>query len=268
MDNLFEKKIRPFYEAEKIQLFLGDTFELLKQMRSESVDVIFADPPYFLSNGGITCRSGKMVSVDKAEWDKLYNTDNIVELRHEYNKKWISMCKRVLKPSGTIWISGTFHNIFSVGMALEQESFRIINNITWQKTNPPPNLACRSFTHSTEMILWACKGGNKSKYFFNYQLMKELNNGKQMKDVWTGSTTKSSEKKFGKHPTQKPEYLLERIMQASTKENFVVLDPFCGSATTAIAALRNNCYFIGIDNIKEYLEIAQRRIENEFALFL
>lgn len=268
MDSFFLKEILPFYEAERIQLFLGNTFELLKQMKSESVDVIFADPPYFLSNGGITCRNGKMVLVDKAQWDKLPNSDNIIEIRHEYNRKWISMCKRVLKPSGTIWISGTFHNIFSVGMALEQEGFRIINNITWQKTNPPPNLSCRCFTHSTETILWASKGGPKSKYLFNYQLMKELNNDKQMKDVWAGSITKPSEKKFGKHPTQKPEYLLERIMQASTKEDFTVLDPFCGSGTTGIAALRKRCYFIGIDNMEEYLKIAQKRIENEFDLFL
>ena len=171
--------------------------------------------------------------------------------------------KRALKPNGSIWISGTFHNIYSIGMALEQEGFKIINNITWQKTNPPPNLACRCFTHSTETILWAQKNDKKSHHYFNYELMKEFNGGKQMKDVWTGSLTKPSEKKCGKHPTQKPEYLLERIILASTEEGAMILDPFCGSGTTGVAALRHGRVFIGIDNVEEYLEISRKRLEME-----
>lgn len=253
-----KSSIPSFYQTKNVQLLLGDTFELLSQINPESVDVIFADPPYFLSNDGITCRSGKMVSVNKAEWDKL--KDTTIDEIHSYNRKWIGLCKKILKPNGTIWISGTFHNIFSIGMALEQEGFRILNNITWQKTNPPPNLACRCFTHSTETIIWACKDIKKVKYVFNYNLMKTTNNGKQMKDVWTGSVTKPSEKAFGKHPTQKPEYLLERIIKASTITDYVVLDPFCGSGTTGVAALRNDCKFIGIDNNKKYLQIAEQRL--------
>jgi site-specific DNA-methyltransferase (adenine-specific) len=204
-----------------------------------------------------------MVSVNKGSWDKIdLKNGNTIENKHKFNRKWIRACERVLKPNGSIWISGTFHNIYSIGMALEQEGFKIINNITWQKTNPPPNLACKCFTHSTETILWARKDNKKNKYLFNYQDMKELNNGKQMKDVWIGSLTRSSEKKEGKHPTQKPEYLLERIILASTKKNSLILDPFCGSGTTGVVANRHNRRFIGIDNCKDYLEIAKRRLEN------
>ena len=205
--------------------------------------MIFADPPYFLSNDGITCKSGKMVSVNKGSWDKLSEKGSSVEEKHKFNRKWIKLCKKVLKPDGTIWISGTLHNIYSVGMALEQEGFKIINNITWQKTNPPPNLACRCFTHSTETILWARKNDKKSRHFFNYQKMKEMNGGRQMKDVWTGSLTKPSEKTEGKHPTQKPEY------------------PFCGSGTTGVEAVRYGRKFIGIDVSEEYMEISKKRLE-------
>lgn len=166
MRQLCENGMYVFYQTENAQLLLGDTFELLQKLRPESVDVIFADPPYFLSNNGITCRSGKMVSVNKAAWDMVDDKEHMLANKHQFNRRWINLCKKVLKPNGTIWISGTFHNIFSIGMALEEEGFRIINNITWQKTNPPPNLACRCFTHSTETIIWACKDDKKAKYFF------------------------------------------------------------------------------------------------------
>lgn len=261
MGNLFIKKVPLYYETEESQLILGDSFKILTKMEPESVDMIFADPPYFLSNDGITCQGGKMVSVNKGSWDKLSESGTGVEEKHKFNRKWIKLCKKVLKPNGTIWISGTLHNIYSIGMALEQESFKIINNITWQKTNPPPNLACRCFTHSTETILWAKKNDKKSRHFFNYQKMKEMNGGKQMKDVWTGALTKPSEKTEGKHPTQKPEYLLEKIVMASTEEGQVILDPFCGSGTTGVEAVRFGRKFIGIDVSEEYLEISKRRLE-------
>lgn len=256
MDNLFEKKVPLFYETNECQIVHGDSFKILPKMKPESVDMIFADPPYFLSNDGVTCNGGKMVSVNKGSWDEGKSTDE----KHKFNRKWIRLCKRVLKPNGSIWISGTLHNIYSIGMALEQEGFKIINNITWQKTNPPPNLSCRCFTHSTETILWAQKNDRKSRHFFNYELMKEQNDGKQMKDVWTGSLTKPSEKKEGKHPTQKPEYLLERIILASTNEGDVVLDPFSGSGTTGVVANRLGREFIGIENEKEYVDLMVRRI--------
>lgn len=242
----------------KYRLYHADCMEKMAQMPAESIDLIFADPPYFLSTeNGITCQGGKMVSVSKGEWDKAKSINDI----HSFNRMWIQKCFRLLKDTGSIFISGTFHNIYSIGMALQQEGFIIVNNITWQKLNPPPNLACKCFTHSTETVIWAVK--NKKKYTFNYALMKEINGGKQMKDVWSGPLTPPREKSFGKHPTQKPEYLLERIILAASNDGDTVLDPFCGSGTTGVVALRNNRDFIGIDNNQEYIELSQRRIDNE-----
>ncbi len=246
-----------YYENDSFSLIYDDTFNALNSFENSTFDMIFADPPYFLSDDGITCNGGKMVSVNKGEWDKSLS----IQDKHNFNKKWIKECYRVLKDNGTIWISGTLHNIYSIGMALEEEGFKIINNITWQKTNPPPNLACKTFTHSTETILWAKKDLKKNKYTFNYDLMKELNNNKQMKDVWTTSLTKPSEKKQGKHPTQKPLEILDRIILASTNENDLILDPFCGSSTTGIAASKLNRKYIGIDNNKDYLDLSIRRFE-------
>ncbi len=247
-----------YYEDNFAKLIYGDAFSVLEQMKPDMIDMIFADPPYFLSGSGITCKSGHMRSVNKGIWDSSRDIDK----KHEFNRKWISLCKNVLKPNGTIWISGTLHNIYSVGMALEQEGFSIINNITWQKTNPPPNLACKSFTHSTETILWACLPNDKGrkKYTFNYSLMKEQNNNKQMKDVWTGSILKPSEKKEGNHPTQKPQYLLERIILAATNERDLILDPFAGSSTTGIVAKKLHRLFIGIEKELEYIELSKRRL--------
>lgn len=262
MKDLFEKKVPQFFDGDGVSLLLGDTFKLLPRIKSESVDMIFADPPYFLSNNGITCNGGKMVSVNKGSWDTLNSEKSSIDEKHKFNRKWIRLCRKILKTNGSIWISGTLHNIYSIGMALEQEGFKIINNITWQKTNPPPNLACKCFTHSTETLLWARKNDSDARHYFNYDLMKELNGGKQMKDVWTGSLTKPSEKKLGKHPTQKPLYLLERILLASTHENDVVLDPFCGSSTTGVACKKLNRFYIGIDNNQEYLELSRERLKH------
>lgn len=246
-----------YFEDSSFKLIQDDTLKALKQIENKTFDMIFADPPYFLSNDGITCSGGKMVSVNKGNWDKTLS----IKEKHEFNRSWIKECYRVLKDNGTIWISGTLHNIYSIGMALEEEGFKILNNITWQKTNPPPNLACKTFTHSTETILWARKDLSKVKYKFNYALMKELNDNKQMKDVWTTSLTKLSEKKQGKHPTQKPLEILERIILASTNENDLILDPFCGSSTTGIAATKLNRKYIGIDKEKEYLDLSIRRYQ-------
>lgn len=263
MERLLWKKQQYFYENPSAQIIHGDSFQILSKIKPESIDMIFADPPYFLSNDGITCKSGRMVSVNKGKWDKIGAESTRISDKHSFNRKWIKLCKRVLKPNGSIWISGTLHNIYSIGMALEQEGFKIINNITWQKTNPPPNLACRCFTHSTETILWARKSDKNARHYFNYELMKEQNGGKQMKDVWVGSLTKISEKNAGKHPTQKPEYLLERIIHASTQLGDVVLDPFCGSGTTGVVANRFGRVFIGIDTEEEYLNITKVRLEME-----
>lgn len=244
-----------YYEDKDFKLLHGDAILLLKKIKPQSIDMIFADPPYFLSGDGITCNAGKMVSVKKGEWDEKIS----IKEKHNFNKKWIRACKRVLKDDGTIWISGTMHNIYSIGMALEEEGFKIINNITWKKLNPPPNISCRAFVHSTETILWAKKDIKKAKHKFNYDMMKELNGGKQMKDVWETSLTKPSEKKCGKHPTQKPIALLEKIILASTDENDLILDPFNGSGTTGIVANRLKRKYIGIDKEKEYLDLTIKR---------
>ncbi len=250
-----EYKGKFYYKNDSFSLINDDTFNALSNFDTSMFDMIFADPPYFLSSNGITCSSGKMVSVNKGNWDKSVT----LKEKHKFNRKWIKACYRVLKDNGTIWISGTLHNIYSIGMSLEEEGFKIINNITWQKTNPPPNLACKTFTHSTETILWAKKDLKNVKYTFNYDTMKELNNNKQMKDVWTTSLTKPSEKKCGKHPTQKPLEILDKIILASTNENDLILDPFCGSSTTGISAVNLKRRYIGIDNSKEYLDLSVRR---------
>ena len=244
-------------ENGSFSLINGDTFKVLKKIEDKTFDIIFSDPPYFLSNNGITCSGGKMISVNKGDWDKSLT----LKEKHSFNKRWIKECYRILKDTGTIWISGTLHNIYSIGMALEESGFKILNNITWQKTNPPPNLACKTFTHSTETILWARKDLKNVKYTFNYDAMKQMNANKQMKDVWTTSLTKPSEKKQGKHPTQKPLEILDKIILASTKENDLILDPFCGSSTTGISAVKLGRKYIGIDNEKEYLDLSIRRYE-------
>lgn len=246
-----------YYEQEDFKLLHGDALLLLKKIEPQSIDMIFADPPYFLSGDGITCSGGKMVSVNKGKWDEKIS----IKGKHQFNKKWIRECKKVLKDDGTIWISGTMHNIYSIGMALEEEGFKIINNITWKKLNPPPNISCRAFVHSTETVLWAKKDISKAKHKFNYDVMKKLNNNKQMKDVWETSLTKPSEKKCGKHPTQKPIELLEKIILASTDENDLILDPFNGSGTTGIVANRLKRKYIGIEKEKEYLDLTIRRKE-------
>lgn len=248
---------RFYFREGSFKLINDDTFNALKNFEEKTFDMIFADPPYFLSNNGITCSGGKMVSVNKGKWDKALS----IKEKHEFNKHWIKECYRVLKDNGTIWISGTLHNIYSIGMALEEEGFKIINNITWKKLNPPPNISCRAFVHSTETILWAKKDIKKAKHKFNYSLMKGLNDGKQMKDVWETSLTKPSEKKCGKHPTQKPIAILERIILASTDEGDLILDPFNGSGTTGIVANKLNRKYIGIEQEKEYLDLTIRRKE-------
>ena len=248
-----------YYNKRNFKLILGDSFEELKKIKKNSIDMIFADPPYFLSGDGISCSGGKMVSVNKGGWDKKIG----IEEKHQFNREWIRLCYDLLKDEGTIWISGTLHNIYSIGMALEQEGFKIINNITWRKLNPPPNISCRYFVHSTETILWAKKDIKKAKHKFNYQLMKELNGGKQAKDVWESSLTKPSEKKCGKHPTQKPMAILEKLILASTDEGDLILDPFNGSGTTGIIANKLKRKYIGIDLEKEYLDLTIRRKEEK-----
>jgi site-specific DNA-methyltransferase (adenine-specific) len=238
-----------------LRLYQGDCLEILAAIPANSVDLIFADPPYFLSNGGITCHAGKMVSVHKGDWDKSRSAD----ANHEFNRDWLAAAQRVLKPNGSIWVSGTAHVIHSVGFAMQQLGFKLLNDISWVKPNPPPNLSCRYFTHATETLIWAAKD-KTSRHTFNYKLMKETNRGKQMKSVWEIRPPESWEKKFGKHPTQKPVALLERILLASTNEGDLVLDPFAGSSTTLIAAFRLRRQAVGCELTAEFLTLSLRRL--------
>ena len=237
-------------------LLHGDTFELLPQFNFK-FDMIFADPPYFLSSGGISVQSGKVVCVDKGDWDKSMSQEEI----DAFNLKWLSLCREKLKDNGTIWISGTNHNIFSVANCLTQLGFKILNVITWAKTNPPPNISCRYFTYSTEFIIWA-RRSSKVAHYYNYDLMKHINDNKQMTDVWRLPAIAPWEKTCGKHPTQKPLSVLSRIILASTKPDAWILDPFSGSGTTGIAANLLGRRFLGIEREEEFLTMSKaRRIE-------
>lgn len=247
-----------YYSNEYSKLILGNCIKEIEEIETKSIHMIFADPPYKLSNDGITCKSGKMASVNKGEWDRSMG----FKQDYKFNKEWIKACDRVLKDEGTMWISGTYHIIHSIAFILMEMNYYIINEISWFKPNAAPNMGCRCFTASHETLLWV-KKNKKAKHVFNYNLMKKLNMGKQMRSVWRIPTTPKREKLYGKHPTQKPRELLYRCIMASTNCNDLILDPFCGSGTTGIVAVQNGRKFIGIDNIKEYLEIAKTRILNE-----
>lgn len=251
---------QPFFadEVHSLRLYQGDALELLRQAKSEIFDLIFADPPYFLSNNGITCQAGKMVSVNKGDWDK----GSTPEEMHVFNLEWLGECRRLLKPNGTLWVSGTAHNIYSVGFALQSLGYKILNDIAWYKVNPPPNLSCRYFTHATETILWA-RREQKARHIFNYEEMKRENKGKQMQSLWHIKPPTPREKRYGKHPTQKPEALLERIIAASTNSGDMILDPFCGSGTTGVVCARLDRRFVGFELDEKYLTVAAKRIEDE-----
>lgn len=248
-------EIKPFFKSidRAFTLLHGDSLELLPQFKFH-FDMIFADPPYFLSNGGISIQAGKIVCVDKGEWDKGKSPSDI----NDFNRRWISLCRNKLKENGTIWVSGTYHNIFSVANALTELGFKILNVVTWAKTNPPPNISCRYFTYSTEFIIWARKS-QKHPHYFNYELMKELNEGKQMTDVWRLPAIAPWEKSCGKHPSQKPLALLVRLIQASTRPDAWILDPFAGSSTTGIAANLTGRRFLGIDKERKFVELSRNR---------
>ena len=239
-------------------LYCGDGLELMAALPADSVDCIWTDPPYLLSNDGVTCVAGKRVSVNKGDWDKSEG----IEKDHEFNLSWLRECHRILKPAGAIWVTGTLHIYLSVGMALMQLGFRILNDIVWEKSNPPPNLGCRCFAHSTETLLWATKApkGSKHRYTFNYQEMKAENGGKQMKTVWRLPAAGKGEKQYGKHPTQKPLALIERCLRASANPGDLVVDPFAGSATTGVAALKLGRHFIGSELVGEYAELGGKRL--------
>ncbi|MCM1372905.1 MAG: site-specific DNA-methyltransferase [Bacteroides sp.] len=247
--------IIPYYKSDDraFTIVHGDCFDVLPQFDFK-FDMVFADPPYFLSNGGISYQSGKIVCVDKGDWDKGGTPDSIIE----FNRKWLSLCRDKLKDNGTIWISGTHHNIFSIATLLTELGYKILNVVTWEKTNPPPNISCRFFTYSTEFIIWARKC-SKVPHKYNYKLMKAINDGKQMTDVWRLPAIARWEKSCGKHPTQKPLSLLTRIILASTDTQDWILDPFSGSATTGIAANLCGRRYLGIEQNEQFSSISRAR---------
>ncbi|MBU0534026.1 MAG: site-specific DNA-methyltransferase [Candidatus Omnitrophica bacterium] len=256
--------IKPYYEKSNFKLYNANCLDILSKLPANSVDMIFADPPYFLSSGSFTCQNGKMVSVKKGDWD----LSNGTRKNFEFHLEWTKACQRVLKPSGSIWVSGTYHSIYQCGFALEINGFHFLNDIAWFKPNASPNLSCRFFTASHETLIWARKD-KKAKHTFNYEQMKNGNwtedqlkkPGLQMRSVWSISTPKPIEKKFGKHPTQKSFDLLKRIVLASTNKGDVVLDPFTGSSTAGLAAHLFGRKFVGIDNEKKYLDLSIKRFE-------
>ncbi|PIZ86852.1 MAG: site-specific DNA-methyltransferase [Candidatus Nealsonbacteria bacterium CG_4_10_14_0_2_um_filter_40_15] len=258
-------KNRPYFQQGNFVLYHEDCLKILEQLPEDSVDMIFADPPYMLSNGGFTVHAGKRVSVNKGNWD----VSNGLKKDFEFHFNWIKACKRVLKSNGTIWISGTYHSIHECGFALQVAGYKILNDISWYKPNASPNLSCRYFTASHETLIWAAKD-KRTKHTFNYKEMREgdwsndflKRPNKQMRSVWAINTPNSWEKKFGKHPTQKPFDLLKRIVLASTNKEEIVLDPFTGSSTTGLAAIMLNCKFIGVDKEKKYLELSKKRFKD------
>ncbi len=253
------------YKGENYELYLGDCLEVMNALPADSVDFIFADPPYFLSNDGFSVQSGKQVSVNKGDWDRAKGA----EIDFKFHRDWLEQAQRLLKPNGTIAVSGTYHSIFQCGYAMQILGFRILNDLVWFKPNAAPNLAGRNFAAAHETIIWASKS-SKSKHVFNYQDMKffdEQNDslkkpGKQMRSVWSLPTTPIREKELGRHPTQKPLALLNRLILATTLPGQLVLDPFLGSGTTGLAALSLKRQFVGIELDTEFLDLAKRRIGN------
>ena len=246
-------------------MYNGDSVVLLSTLPADSIDMIFADPPYNLSNGGFSIHAGKMVSVNKGDWDKSKGFKD----DYDFHFRWLEAAKRVLKPGGTLWVSGTYHSIYQCGHALQALEYHILNDVSWFKPNAAPNLSCRFFTASHETLIWARKD-KKAKHTFNYDSMKDgdwngdqlKKPGLQMRSVWSIGTPRPDEKKYGKHPTQKPLELLRRIVLASTNKGDIILDPFAGSSTTGIAAIAHGRKFVGIDMEKKYLDLSIKRIND------
>jgi len=256
---------KPYFKEGNFTLYRANCLKLLSQIKENSVDMVFADPPYNLSNGGATCKNGTWASVNKGRWD----LSNGVEDDFDFHLSWIEACQRILKPSGTIWISGTYHSIYQCGFALQMKGFHLLNDIAWFKPNAAPNLSCRFFTASHETLIWARKDP-REKHKFNYEAMKHgdfpgdilKKENKQMRSVWAISPPKPTEKRFGKHPTQKPLDLLSRVIISSTDEGDLIVDPFTGSSTTGLVANVHKRRFIGVDTEKKYLDLSVKRYKD------
>ena len=247
------------------KIILGDSLEKLKEILDESVDLVFADPPYNMSKKkGLGWKFSKHVTMQEA-WD-VFSKDDFFE----FNIKWLTECFRVLKHGGSLWVSGSFHNIYELGFIIQNlPNIKINNSIVWFKPNAQPNITCRFFTESTEHLIWASKNGNNKKWKFNYEITKgeiedEINpKGKQTRNVWVIPLTPPTEKWAGKHPTQKPVELLKRIIISCTDKGDTILDPFAGSGTTNLVALQHGRNSIGIEKEKKYVDLITKRLSKE-----
>ncbi|MBU3688530.1 MAG: site-specific DNA-methyltransferase [Acidimicrobiales bacterium mtb01] len=253
-------------ETPTATLHIGDCTDVMAAMPSGSVDLVVADPPYRLS-GKETVRSGELVPLDNGDWDHSAG----VVADHEFDLRWLSECQRLLRPGGTLWASGTHHNIHSVGHAMQQLGFDLLADVIWFKRNAPPHRRGRSFTHSHETFVWGVRRRDEP-YVFNYAWTKQDDDrgdmlkraGRQMRTVWSLARARNWESRYGKHPTPKPESLMERIILSTSVEGAVVLDPFAGSGTTGVAAVRTGRRFIGIDSNADYiLGLAKPRLLDE-----
>lgn len=260
------RKIKPIFQTSDFCLYHGDCLEVMQNFPDSYVDLIFADPPYMLSNNGFTCHAGKMVSVNKGKWD----ASRGFEEDSKFHELWLKECRRILKPNGTIWVTGTYHSIYQCGYIIQKLGYHLLNDIAWFKPNASPNLSCRFFTASHETIIWARKD-KKGKHVFNYEAMKDgifpddfmKKPNKQMRSVWAINPPKNYEKRYGKHETQKPVELLKRIITASTEKDSIILDPFNGSGTTGIASkVVGGRKYIGIEFEKKYIDLTIKRYES------
>ncbi len=244
-------------------IVLGDCLEKLKQIKDNSIDLVFADPPYNLQLNKTLYRpdSSLVKGLQNVEWDKFSSFEEY----DIFTLKWLQECKRVLKPTGCLWVIGSYHNVFRLGYIIQNLDFWILNDIVWRKNNPMPNFKGTRFTNAHELLIWATKE-KTTKNTFNYSSMKIFNDDKQMQSIWDIAVCKGEERlktnKITAHPTQKPIELLIRILLSSTNKGDTVLDPFLGSGTTGVVAKMLGCNFIGIEKNEEYYNLAKDRIKN------
>lgn len=246
----------------KNSILQGDCLEILQSLPDASIDLIFADPPYFMQTEGELLRTdGSKFAGVEDQWDKFQD----FAAYDAFCEKWLKECKRLLKPTGSIWVIGSFQNIYRLGYIMQNLGFWVLNDVVWHKTNPVPNFGGTRFCNAHETLLW-CSKGKKHKFTFNYKTMKHLNQGKQAKSVWelplcTGKERIKDEQGKKAHSTQKPEALLYKIILSSSKPNDVILDPFFGTGTTGAVAKALGREFIGIEREAQYIAIAQQRIK-------
>lgn len=242
-------------------VWCGDAIEVLEGLEPNSVDMVFADPPYNLQLRQVLERpeGGVYEGVDE-DWDRFDSFEDY----DRFTECWLSAVRRVMRKNATIWVMGSYHNIFRVGKIMQDLGFWILNDVIWHKINPPPHFRGVRFQHATETLIWAAYD-NRSRYTFDYHRMKEMNGGKQMQNVWRlpicqGRERLRDERGRRLHPTQKPEVLLERVVLASTREGDCILDPFFGTGTTGVVAARHRRRFIGIEQREDYVQAALRRL--------